>query len=128
MVVETTPLPKTVVLVALHFGINSGGEAIKAYQFAEFLKDRGVEVIVVTHRRALKAQGAGALDVRFLVVEDSALQRFLWKTRPLRGMLDLHFHVHARQLIDRHIAPAEDIVLHYIAPVSPVATRSTVST
>ena len=116
-------LPERGVLIAKHIGISSGGEAIKAFQFAEFLRDRGVDVTVVTHRRAIESQGAGALDVRFLIVEDTALQRFLWRTKPLRGLLDIHFHVCARRLILAHVPPGPDAVLHYIAPVSPVMPR-----
>lgn len=120
---ETTPLPRRVVLIAKHIGINSGGEAIKAYQFAELLRARGAAVTVVTHQRAIDAQGAGALDVDFLVVPDTPLQKFLWRVKPLRGLLDVHFHVFAHRLILRHVAPDPGTVLHYIAPVSPVMPR-----
>lgn len=117
------PLPRKVVLIAKHIGINSGGEAIKAFQFAHLLKERGVEVTVITHQRAMDSQGAGKLDVEFLVVPDTAFQRFLWWARPLRGFLDIHFHICARRLIARHVPRDDGTVLHYIAPVSPVMPR-----
>jgi glycosyltransferase involved in cell wall biosynthesis len=111
-----------IVLISKHFGINSGGEAIKGFQFARYLKARGFQVIVITHKRALNEQGAGAADVDFLIVPETRLQVLLWRAR-LELLLDLYFHVAARLLIRRHVPRSPDVVLHYIAPVSPVTPR-----
>jgi glycosyltransferase involved in cell wall biosynthesis len=116
-------LPSHIVLIAKHIGINSGGEAIKAFQFAELLIKQGVAVTVVTHQRAMDHQGAGALDADFLVVPDTGFQRALWTISPLRGLLDIHFHIAARRLILKNIPPSTDVSLQYIAPVSPVMPR-----
>lgn len=116
-------LPSHIVLIAKHIGINSGGEAIKAFQFAELLIKQGVAVTVVTHQRAIDHQGAGALDADFLVVPDTGFQRALWAISPLRGLLDIHFHIAARRLILKNIPPSTDVSLQYIAPVSPVMPR-----
>lgn len=113
---------KRVVLIAKHFGENSGGEAIKAYQFAVYLKEHGVLPIIVTHERAVNNQGGSRIGLETLVVPDTALQRFSWRWSPLRGLLDIHFHLVARRLIRAHISP-RNTILHYIGPVSPVQPR-----
>ena len=111
-----------IVLISKHFGINSGGEAIKGFQFARYLKARGFQVTVITHQRALDEQGAGEADVDFLIVRETRLQDLLWRAR-LEVLLDLYFHIAARLLIRRHVPRGSDVVLHYIAPVSPVTPR-----
>jgi glycosyltransferase involved in cell wall biosynthesis len=116
------PTKGKIVLISKHFGINSGGEAIKGFQFAKHLKARGFQVTVITHQRALDEQGGGAADVDFLIVPDTRLQDLLWRAR-LELLLDLYFHVAAWLLIRRHVPRSPDVVLHYIAPVSPVTPR-----
>ena len=114
---------KKIVLVAKHFGHNAGGEAIKAYQFAAHLRRHGAAVVVITHARALAAQGGDDLDVEKIVVPDTGLQRVFWRVPLLRGLLDTHFHLAVRRLIRAHVPPNPDTVLHYIGPVSPVQPR-----
>lgn len=119
-------LPRHVVVVAKHFGTNFGGEAIKAYQFAQILADHGVELTVVTHQNSIDSGGTAGLDARFLVVADSRTQAWLWRSRILRFLLDPSFHLAARRLVLAEIpggAAASDTVLHYLSPVSPVALR-----
>lgn len=118
-----TKLPHRIVLIAKHIGINSGGEAIKAYQFAELLINQGVNVTIVTHQRAMDHQGAGTLSADFLVIPDDSFQKTLWAIPPLRGLLDIHFHLAARRLILKNVPPSPDVSLQYIAPVSPVMPR-----
>ncbi|WOI58395.1 glycosyltransferase family 4 protein [Palleronia sp. LCG004] len=120
---EALELPDHIVLVAKHIGINSGGEAIKAHQFARLLVENGVKVTVVTHERTVKGLGADQTGQTFHVVEDDGLQRFFWRVKPLRGLLDIHFHLMARRLIRRHVARDPKTTLHYIGPVSPVMPR-----
>lgn len=115
--------PERVVLISKHFGINSGGEAIKAFQFAEILQEACVDVTIITHQRAIDYQGAGQLDAKFLVVPDTVFQRFLWFVPPLRGILDTYFHLAARKLILKHVDPLDGSTLHYISPVSPITPR-----
>jgi len=114
---------RTVVLTAKHFGPNAGGEAIKAYQFAAYLRDHGIRPTVITHQRAMESQGGADLDLDMIVVPDTRLQRFFWRNKPLRGLLDIHFHLAVRSLILKHFPPVPDTVLHYIGPVSPVLPR-----
>lgn len=114
---------RTVVLIAKHFGPNAGGEAIKAYQFAAYLRDHGIRPTVITHQRAMESQGGGDLGLDTIVVPDTRLQRLFWRTKPLRGLLDIHFHLAVRNLILKHFRPGPDTVLHYIGPVSPVLPR-----
>ncbi len=118
-----TGLPDHVVVIAKHFGTNFGGEAIKAYQFAEILVDRGVAVTVITHQNSIDSGGADDLDATYLVVPDTAAQGALWRSRVLRFALDPWFHVAARRLVIAEIEPGPDTVLHYLSPVSPVALR-----
>lgn len=119
-------LPRHVVVIAKHFGTNFGGEAIKAYQFAEILADRGVELTVITHQNAIDSGGTAGLEARYLVVPDSKVQALLWRSRILRFLLDPYFHLAARRLVVGEILDgpaADDTVLHYLSPVSPVALR-----
>lgn len=111
-----------IALISKHFGINSGGEAIKGFQFARYLKVRGFQVTVITHQRALDQQGAAEADVDLLIVRETWLQNLLWRAR-LEVLLDVYFHIAARLLIRSHVKRSPDMVLHYIAPVSPVMPR-----
>ncbi len=120
---EALDLPSHIVLIAKHIGINSGGEAIKAHQFARLLVDNGVKVSVITHERTVKGLGADQTGQTFHLVEDDGLQRFMWRVKPLRGLLDIHFHLVARRLIERHVPRDPRTTLHYIGPVSPVMPR-----
>jgi glycosyltransferase involved in cell wall biosynthesis len=114
---------KKIVLIAKHFGPNAGGEAIKAYQFAAYLRDHGAAPIVITHERAVTNQGGNDLGLETIVVPDTAIQKLFWRLPPLRGLLDIHFQLAARRLIRAHVKSAEETVLHYIGPVSPVLPR-----
>jgi glycosyltransferase involved in cell wall biosynthesis len=119
----TTGCQKKIVLIAMHFGPNAGGEAIKAYQFAAYLHDHGVSPTVITHERAITSQGGDDLGLKTLVVPDTHLQKIFWRVPPLRGLLGIHFNLAVRRLIRRHIKADPDTVLHYIGPVSPVLPR-----
>ncbi|MFN3218447.1 MAG: glycosyltransferase family 4 protein [Acidimicrobiales bacterium] len=116
-------LPRHVVVIAKHFGTNFAGEAIKAYQFAEILADRDVELTVITHQNAIDSGGTAGLDATYLIVPDSRLQSLLWRSRVLRFLLDPYFHLAARRMVISEIEPGPDTVLHYLSPVSPVALR-----
>ena len=116
-------LPRHVVVIARHFGTNFGGEAIMAYQFAELLAARGVQVTVVTHQNCIDSGGTADLDVRYLIVPETRVQALLWRSRVLRFVLDPYFHLKAHGLVKGEIAPDGDTVLHYLSPVSPVAVR-----
>lgn len=113
----------TIILIAKHFGMNSGGEAVKAFQFAEYLIASGYRVKVLTHQRAIQYQGGADLDAEFILVSDNNLQRLLWRLTPLRGMLDVYFHLIARLLINSEVEKSDNAILHYIGPVSPIAIR-----
>lgn len=58
-----------------------------------------------------------------LVVPDTSIQKFFWRLPPLRGLLDIYFHLAVRRLIRASIPPDPGTTLHYIGPVSPVAPR-----
>lgn len=113
----------TVVLVTTNIGERMGGEAIKAFQYARHLERQGREIVIVSHARCRAEIERAFPETRALIVEDDWLHKLLWRVRPLRGFLGLAFHRRARQLIDgAGLDPAETI-LHYIAPISPVARR-----
>ncbi|MEM9395409.1 MAG: glycosyltransferase family 4 protein [Pseudomonadota bacterium] len=113
----------TIILIAKHFGIKSGGEAVKAFQFAEYLIASGYRVKVLTHQRAIQYQGGAELDAEFILVSDNNLQRLIWRLKPLREFLDIYYHLQARRLINRDVRNPKNTVLHYIGPVSPVSLR-----
>jgi glycosyltransferase involved in cell wall biosynthesis len=70
--------------------------------------------------------GTAGLDARFLVVPDSKIQAWLWRSKVLRFLLDPYFHLAARRLVVAEVPTGtgpDDTVLHYLSPVSPVALR-----
>lgn len=115
--------PPVVFLIAERFGENGGGEAIKAYQYARHLQTEGYHVVVFTHARSVQHMGGDRFEGIIRTVEDTTLQRLLWRSRLLRFLLQPYFHLQARNLALREYAEHPEAIFHYISPVSPVAPR-----
>lgn len=112
-----------VILVAQHIGLNAGGEAIKSYQYAQFLKDIGADLTVLAHERSLTEMGADPEEHDYRLVTDSPLQRLFWRIAPLRVLLPIDFHLRARRIIRQIAEPSQSVIVHYVAPISPVVPR-----
>lgn len=114
---------RPIYLIAERFGQSGGGEAIKAYQYARALIARGRPVVVFTHARSLKALGADFPAEAMRLVPDTAVQRTLWRLRPLRWLLGPYFHLSVRRMILAEAGADRSPLLHFISPVSPVEPR-----
>lgn len=114
---------QSVVLISERFGYSGGGEAIKAQQYATRLMAQGVDVRVITAERSKEWHGAVLPDDNLWLVEDSFLQRLMWRLPPLRPLLGVHFQWRARGIILREFGRTSTPIFHYISPVSPVALR-----
>jgi glycosyltransferase involved in cell wall biosynthesis len=116
-----TPDPAKVVLIAPNAGTRMGGEAIKAYQYFRWLLDHDIDAVLITHGR-----NRGELEPRLpadrvLWIEETPLQASLWRSRVLRPLVSVYFHLAAARLA-RSFDRATTLV-HYISPISPVALR-----
>lgn len=120
---STNPADQKIFLVAHHLGLNAGGEAIKAYQYAQYLKDVGEDFDIVTHERSFDEMGADQNLHNYHVVKDDLAQKVLWQLPFLRFLLPVYFHVRARQILRRIIPTDRNCVIHYVAPISPVTPR-----
>jgi glycosyltransferase involved in cell wall biosynthesis len=121
---DARPASRKIVLISERFGHSGGGEAIKGQHYADFLLQQGHDVVVVTHERSVRSLGAHFPAERLRLVPDTALQRFLWRVAPLRGVLSPYFHWQVRSmLMAEAIRDGAAPLLHYISPVSPVALR-----
>lgn len=113
----------TMYLIAERFGHSGGGEAIKAYQYAQYLRDSGQQVLIFTHERSVHELGADLPKDMMRLVPDTMLQKFMWHSFIFRVLLQPYFHLKARQLILAEAAGDRSPILHYISPVSPVVPR-----
>lgn len=115
-------LPR-VILISERFGHIGGGEAIKAQQYADFLLSKGYPLTVITAERSKTELGADIPDENLVLIPDTRFQKFLWHVPPLRKGLGVYFQVRAKQIVKKHVDPANKPILHYISPVSPVELR-----
>ncbi|MCE8007025.1 glycosyltransferase family 4 protein [Aestuariivita sp.] len=110
-----------IVVISSNAGTRMGGEAIKAFQFFDWLRAQGADVWLVTHARNRDELVAAFGGERLLFVEDTAAQRLMWRSRVLSAGLLPYFHLEVARLV-RRFDPA-DTVLHYLCPISPVEPR-----
>jgi len=114
---------KSIILITTHIGERFGGDAIKAWQYARFLRDTGWDFRILTHERSVEELMPEFDTDKLWIIPDSAVQRLIWRTPGIRGFLNLYFHWLARQRILAERPNPAHHILHYIAPVSPVALR-----
>ena len=113
---------RRIFLISQRFGRSAGGEAIKAAQYADFLREQGHDLVVFTHERA-RGHGVTLPEACLRTIPDTALQKLIWRIPALRELLGLYFHLKIRRLILAEASKGPAPVLHYISPVSPVALR-----
>lgn len=114
---------RTIVLIASNIGQNFGGEAIKAWQYAHHLKAAGHPILIISHARCRAEVEAAFGAQEYRLIPDDRTTLVLWRTRPLRSFMSFYFHWQVRRLIRREGLDPKTHVLHYIAPISPVAVR-----
>ncbi|MCF6192763.1 MAG: GtrA family protein, partial [Kangiellaceae bacterium] len=109
-----------IVVIAPNVSENLSGEAIKAFQYITHMLANGDDVTLLTHARS-----RGHLDrfpdmlaVRF--VEDGFWQKFFWRSRVLRSLVDVPFFLAVRKIIEGVYAEAPETVFHFLGPVSPI--------
>lgn len=102
-------------------GWHQGGEGIKAVQYFEELLRQGIDAVLVTRApcRAWLAPKFPADRLRF--VADGPVRRLVWRSRVLRWVLPLQFHISVARML-RGEDPAA-CVLHYLCPISPMQPR-----
>ena len=118
-----TATDRKIVLIASNIGQNFGGEAIKAWQYAHHLKATGYTILIISHDRCRSEVEAAFAPEEYRLIPDDRTMLFLWRTRPLRSVMSLYFHWKVRRLIWREGLDPSACLLHYIAPISPVAVR-----
>lgn len=113
---------KTIVLVSANVGQNFGGEAIKAWQYAKYLRTAGYGLLIIAHERSRSEVEAEFASNTFRLIPDDWLTMLMWRT-PLRVFMNFYFHWLVRRVINREKLDPTTHILHYIAPISPVAVR-----
>lgn len=113
---------RTVLLISPNVTDKMGGEAIKALQFALYLKKVGRRFKIICHARSAHAVETTFEADEYVMVHDNWFQLLLWYSVILRPFLNLDFNRWAAGIISRGFDP-KAVILHYIAPVSPVVVR-----
>ncbi|MFK7944824.1 MAG: glycosyltransferase family 4 protein [Paracoccaceae bacterium] len=114
---------KTIILISTNISEKFGGEAIKAWQYAKHLQASGYDFLILSHGRCADELAKGFPPNTWHVIPDGGFQILLWKSVIFRNLLGLYFHWCASRLIDRLELDPASCILHYIAPISPVALR-----
>ena len=109
-----------VILIAPNVSEQMGGEAIKALQICQELTRQGVRTRQITHVRVKPELDAKFPHLRVSYVQDSRLQKVLWRVPALRPLLRINFQWNAARLARRLVAEEPGSVVHYTSPVSPV--------
>src|SRR6478736_4628030 len=111
------------VIVSPNISEQMGGEAIKAFQFIKFLRERGEDFAVITHDRSAPTVAEAFPGIELHVVRDSLSQKFAWHSFLLRDAVPSQFFLKAQRFIRRLHAENPDTVFHYLCPVSPILLR-----
>lgn len=112
-----------IIIVSPNAGTAMGGEAIKAYQFFLELQKQWDDVILVTHGRCRQQLSHLDPDMKIIFIDDDAWTRFFWRSRIFRALVDIQFHYLVHRLIKSQKQSIDNIVVHYLTPISPVAFR-----
>lgn len=116
--------PEThIVLISTNAGQAMGGEAIKVYQFFLELVKVHPRVTLITHGRCRDQLWHLLEDHDIRLIDDDAIMLFLWRSRILRFLTGLYFHLQVRRLVPAICAPGDGTILHYVCPISPVDLR-----
>jgi len=116
-------LQPPLVIVTPNISEQMGGEAIKAFQFIDYLVRNGRQPAVIAHRRSASVMEKHFPSLEVHYVEDSTFTRFLAKTPLLQRVAALGFFRAARGIIKRILRDRPNAIFHYLCPVSPVLLR-----
>lgn len=117
------PSGDTIVLISSNIGQNFGGEAIKAWQYARYLRSQGYDLRIISHVRCEKELATEFSPDTYRLLSDDRMTLFLWRSKVLRVFMNVYFHWQVSRRIRREQMDPGTHILHYIAPISPVAVR-----
>jgi glycosyltransferase involved in cell wall biosynthesis len=110
-----------IVIISTNASQSMGGEAIKAYQFFEYLLAQGTDAYLCTHGRCRADLEGRFPEERIIFINDDAIFLAIWKSKLLRGAISLYFHYRAKKvLIEKGFSSA---IWHFLCPISPVEPR-----
>lgn len=116
-----------VILVAPNVSEQMGGEAMKALQIFVEVQKVALNTVQITHARNRTELGHHALAANVLFIEDSWLDKLLWKSVALRSVMTTWFSYRAVRLAekvaDQRFAGMH-VVIHQTEPNSPVLPRA----
>jgi len=112
--------PIEVILIAPNVSEQMGGEAIKSLQIFEILRQEGVPVRQITHGRVRDELSKRMPDAPIFYIDDDWLQRWMWKSKVLRGGIGVIFQWRAARLAESLAKDSPRAVVHINSPVSPV--------
>jgi glycosyltransferase involved in cell wall biosynthesis len=110
----------SVILVSTNFSQQMGGEAIKAFQIYQELVKQGVDVHQITHVRVKAEMDESFPGMSIAYVEDTKLQKLLYRIKPLQAFQKTVFFWIANRRIAEALRERPGAVVHFTSPVSPV--------
>lgn len=117
----------TIFLIAPNVSEQMGGEAIKALQIFQHLKQIHPQTIQITHERNGTEVRERLKLTDVLFVKDDWLAIFLWKSIVLQWFLDIWFAQKAIAIAEDYVSKNQldpsQVILHYTEPNSPVIPR-----
>lgn len=117
-----------IILIAPNIGKQKGGEAIKALQIFNSIKEILPNTIQITHVRNYKevVNDLNLKDVLF--VHDDWIMIFLYQSKVLRMFCDVWFSYRAIKLANKYVNSngllKYNVIIHQTEPNSPVLPRS----
>ena len=110
-----------VVLVSPNASRQMGGEAIKAFQYFEYLLGTDFDAYLITHSRCRDELEGLFPANRLIFVEDGFWQALFWRSGVLSFLITVYFHLVAAKLIQAF--EQDTTIVHYLCPISPVQLR-----
>ena len=112
-----------IAVIAPNISENMSGEAIKAYQYINYLTETGHDVTVITHGRSRGQFETITSKATVHVIEDDVMQKAIWNTVVFRPVVELPFFRNVRRLARDLAEKTPDMIFHYLCPVSPILPR-----
>lgn len=117
-----------IILIAPNIGRQKGGEAIKALQIFNSIKEILPNTIQITHVRNYKEVVNDLKLKDVLFINDDWIMIFLYQTKIFRLFCDVWFSYRAIKLANHYVKlnclSKKDVIIHQTEPNSPVLPRS----
>lgn len=117
-----------IILIAPNIGKQKGGEAIKALQIFNSIKEILPNTIQITHVRNYREVVDDLKLKDVLFIDDDWFMIFLYQTKILRMFCDVWFSYRAIKLANSYIKfnylSKKDVIIHQTEPNSPILPRS----